>query len=151
MQTKGGPREDKGPRPRAVWGQKKPAPGSQTSGLQSCKETISVAEAPSVCGTCYSDSGKLTHQLPYRSSARPVTDPPQGLCTCCSLCPECSSPRHPHGFLPHFLQLAFSPEAFSGFPTSSHNILPPPPTHPIPPPAGPSNLVSLGCHSDETL
>lgn len=99
---------------------------------RAARKHISVVEAPSVCGTCYSGPGKLTHQLSYRSLACAVTGPPQGRCTCCSLYPECSSPRHPHGFLPYFLQLAFTLEAFSSFPTSSHNILPPPPTHPIP-------------------
>ena len=44
------------------------------------------------------------HGLPCCSSKLPSTHPPEALCTYCSRCLQCSSPRYPRGLLSHFLR-----------------------------------------------
>lgn len=41
----------------------------------------------------------------YCSSLKPATSPPQGLCTDCCFCLDCSPHRYPQGLISHLLQI----------------------------------------------
>lgn len=51
------------------------------------------------------DHSTLTILTPWCSSNTPDMLLPQGCCTHCSFCLECSSPRYPHGSLAHLLPI----------------------------------------------